>query len=77
MRGLTKKKKFIFFWSRRDPFLKSLINSGTIILNTNTPAHTLRRIILEKLLNEKYSLELLSEIRDKLADPNNQLITKE
>ncbi|MGD1804937.1 eIF2A-related protein [Dapis sp. BLCC M126] len=54
-----------------------LVQPGEQQLNSEKVTDTRRRVILEKLPNEKHTLELLSEVTDKLADQNNRLITKD
>ncbi|GGA09797.1 caspase family protein [Okeania sp. KiyG1] len=57
-------------------FLK-LVQPGEQQISSGKITDTRRRVILEKLPNERHSLELLSEVSDKLADQNNRLITKD
>ncbi|MDY7008450.1 MAG: caspase family protein [Cyanobacteriota bacterium] len=54
-----------------------LVQPGEQQINSGKITDTRRRIILEKLPNERHSLELLSEVSDKLTDQNNRLITKD
>ncbi|MEM1172490.1 MAG: caspase family protein, partial [Cyanobacteria bacterium P01_H01_bin.35] len=54
-----------------------LVQPGEQTGNSGKVTDTRRRVILEKLQNEKHSLELLQQVSDTLADPNNRLITKD
>jgi hypothetical protein len=54
-----------------------LVQPGEGEISSGKITDTRRRVILEKLPNERHSLELLSAVTDKLADKNNRLITKD
>ncbi|MCL2923764.1 MAG: peptidase C14, partial [Trichodesmium sp. MAG_R04] len=54
-----------------------LVQPGEGEISSGKITDTRRRVILEKLPNERHSLELLSAVSDKLADKNNRLITKD
>ncbi len=54
-----------------------LVQPGEQTVNSGKVTDTRRRVILEDLPNEQHSLELLLEVSDKLANPNNRLITKD
>ncbi|MGD1705161.1 caspase family protein, partial [Dapis sp. BLCC M229] len=54
-----------------------LVQPGEESVHSGKVTDTRRRVILENLPNELHSLELLSEVSNKLADQNNRLITKD
>ena len=54
-----------------------LVQPGEGEISSGKITDTRRRVLLEKLPNERHSLELLSAVSDKLADKNNRLITKD
>ncbi|MBS9771608.1 MAG: caspase family protein, partial [Trichodesmium erythraeum GBRTRLIN201] len=54
-----------------------LVQPGEKEISSGKITDTRRRVILEKLPNKRHSLELLSAVSDRLADPNNRLITKD
>ncbi|MGD1809513.1 eIF2A-related protein [Dapis sp. BLCC M126] len=70
--SLTKEEKSI----AKRIFLE-LVQPGEQTVNSGKITDTRRRVILEELPNEQHSLELLLEVSDKLANPNNRLITKD
>ncbi|MCL2932062.1 MAG: NACHT domain-containing protein, partial [Trichodesmium sp. MAG_R03] len=70
--GLNKEKKSV----AKRIFLE-LVQPGERSVNFLKVTDTRRRVILEKLPNKQHSLELLLEVSDNLADPNNRLITKD
>ncbi|MDE5116071.1 MAG: WD40 repeat domain-containing protein, partial [Trichodesmium sp. St2_bin2_1] len=70
--GLNKEKKSV----ARRIFLE-LVQPGERSVNFLKVTDTRRRVILEDLPNKQHSLELLLEVSENLADPNNRLITKD
>ncbi|MDT9340096.1 caspase family protein, partial [Trichodesmium erythraeum 21-75] len=54
-----------------------LVQPGEGKISPGKITDTRRRVILEKLPNERHSLELLSAVSDRLADKNNRLMTKD
>ncbi|MDE5083010.1 MAG: NACHT domain-containing protein, partial [Trichodesmium sp. St18_bin1] len=70
--ALNKEKKSV----AKRIFLE-LVQPGEGEISSGKITDTRRRVILEKLPNERHSLELLSAVTDKLADKNNRLITKD
>ncbi|MDE5088428.1 MAG: caspase family protein, partial [Trichodesmium sp. St16_bin2-tuft] len=70
--GLNKEKKSV----AKRIFLE-LVQPGERSVNFLKVTDTRRRVILENLPNKQHSLELLLEVSDNLADPNNRLITKD
>ncbi|MGD1711829.1 eIF2A-related protein, partial [Dapis sp. BLCC M172] len=52
-----------------------LVQPGEKQINSGKITDTRRRVILENLPNEQHSLEMLLKVSDKLANPNNRLIT--
>ncbi|MCH2049422.1 MAG: caspase family protein, partial [Trichodesmium sp. ALOHA_ZT_67] len=70
--GLNKEKKSV----AKRIFLE-LVQPGERSVNFFKVTDTRRRVILEKLPNKEHTLELLLEVSDNLADPNNRLITKD
>ncbi|NEO52894.1 MAG: PQQ-binding-like beta-propeller repeat protein [Okeania sp. SIO3B5] len=70
--SLSKKEKSV----AKRIFLE-LVQPGEQSINSGKITDTRRRVILEKLPNQRHSLELLSKVSNKLADKNNRLITKD